>query len=286
MSSASPPPDPRRLAALFAASDPEAARDLAAAAAQHQAHTRRSHPPAPLRGTEVAAHRALPGALLVGGSEAPEIAAAAAQHQASTRAPRGRRAAPAAEAARSAPPRQYLHRAPTRSPVLNAFLHEIGSLGLVRADVGVTEEHLLAPRLLEQARRLWLQAMLLMGKTEELRQVRRYTAIVENDAAADFLLQRATRAPGKLGAIARDHESLSEEADPLLRHCVRAAFAGCLAALAVERTGVHALEDLKAELGRLTMVAGRGQRRPAVRTDGGGEGERASPATPAAARRR
>lgn len=211
-----------------------------------------------------------------------ELAAAASEH-AKTRSPRRRRPEARKEGRPSLRARDYVQRTPTRSAVLNAFLHEIGDLGLVRAEVGVIDEHLLAARLVEHARRLWMQALALKGHEDQARQVKRYTAPVENDTAAAFLIKRAVASHGRLGEIARDHEA-EAEADPPRRHCVTAAFAGCLAKLAVERLGVHALEDLRTDLRKLTTAPAPGARRRAVRTEGlpaEEHGARAPAATPA-----
>jgi hypothetical protein len=216
------------------------------------------------------------------GDADPATELAAAAEHARARGPRLRKATGSGVARPpSRPAPTYQHDTPTRSAVLNAFLHEIGVLGLVRAEAGVIDEHLLAARLVEHARRLWMQALALKGHADQAREVKRYTAPVANDTAAAFLIKRATASHGKLGQIARDHEA---EGDPARARCVMAAFAGRLAGLAVERLGAHALEDLRQDLRGLTTARSPLARRRAVRAEGRPADERAPEAPPATRR--
>src|SRR5262245_52971203 len=72
---------------------------------------------------------------------------------------------PPASAVMKAEPRVYVHDTPTRSPVLNALLHELGGNGLIPANVAVYDEHTLAPALLECARR-HIAPMIAIGDAE------------------------------------------------------------------------------------------------------------------------
>src|SRR3954453_16935801 len=87
-------------------------------------------------------HAAQLSALLSGEdpAAAAAVAASAARHVARARQARGRGPhaiqalfdqSPAAPSAAPGGPRVYAHEGPTRSLVLNAFLHEIGQPGLV-----------------------------------------------------------------------------------------------------------------------------------------------------------
>src|SRR4051812_603760 len=106
---AAPDPHAAQLSALLSGEDPAAAAAVAASAARHVARARHA------RSTAPQALRAL-----FDQSPAPPDAASNA-------------------------PRRYVHEGPTRSLVLNAFLHELGQPGLVPANCSVFNEHTLAP---------------------------------------------------------------------------------------------------------------------------------------------
>src|SRR5262245_61406212 len=72
---------------------------------------------------------------------------------------------PPASAVMKTEPRVYVYDTPTRSPVLNALLHEFGGSGLVPAKVAVYDEHALAPALFECARR-YIAPMIAIGDAE------------------------------------------------------------------------------------------------------------------------
>jgi hypothetical protein len=219
-----------QLSALLSAEDPTAAAAVAASAARHVARARHAR------------------------SRAPSALGAVLDHS-----PPPPLVAPTA-------PRKYAHPAPTRSLVLNAFLHEIGQPGLVPANSSVFNEHTLAPRLLECTRRYWSQVMVSAGDVAAALRLEAEIPPILNDRAARFHLRRALSAPGELGDIARDYEAhrgLIAELSPDDREagCIMAAFAGRLVALVEQRLGPYILEDVRWALGRL-LSEGPPPRRP------------------------
>ena len=193
------------------------------------------------------------------GAEA--LAAGAARHFERTR--RGRQRP---HAAATAAPRVYLHEEPTGSPVLNAFLHQFGAGDLVPADVAVFDEHRLAPRLVECARRQ-LASMLAAGGDAEtgLFFAGEIPPITSAHAARMYLRQAAAAGEGELGAIARDYEEHrrregAPEHDDRLGSAIMAAFAGRLLSYATRILGTRVREDVRASLGKLTS-AGKGPTR-------------------------
>ena len=209
-----------RLSALLAPENPDAAEALAASAARHVARARqvRSRAPAALQ---------------------------AAQELTPTPPPVGVRAA-----------RQYAHKGPTRSLVLNAFLHALGQTSLVLPSTPVLNEQTLAPRLLESTRHLWAHVMRDAGDSEAALRLVTEVPPITNDRAARFHLRRAVGLDNELGEIARDYEEhrsrLGEpESDDRQASCLMATFAGCLAAHVEQRLGPHIFEEVGASLRRL-----------------------------------
>lgn len=203
----------------------------------------------------------------------PDPAAAQARTQRAARhfdrTRRGRDAAPASKAM-NAEPRAYVHDTPTRSPVLNAFLHELRGDALIPVDVAVYDEHTLAPALLECARR-YIAPMIAMGDADlALTFAEQFPPIV-GEAAARMYLRQAARVAGELGAMARDYAAHRDQAqaaqhDDRLASCIMAAFAGRMLAYAARRLGPHVRRDVRAELQRLTSEERAASRRPAGRT--------------------
>src|SRR5688572_13443283 len=115
-----------QLAELLAAVDPAAAERLAGGAARHFERERRERHRAPVK---------LDAAL----------------------------GAPPSERTAAGGARLYLHPEPTRSPVLNAFLNELGGKGLVPANANIFNEHKLAPRLIELARQRLVSMLIASG---------------------------------------------------------------------------------------------------------------------------
>lgn len=229
MSSKKPPPrsiaaQAAELVALLSATDPAAADERAGIAKRHFERSRRARP---------ARHAA----------GKPEAAGAAANP-------------PGGTAARSA--RDYLHTTPTPSPVLNAFLNELGGGGgdLVPADVHVFDEHTLAPRLVELARKRVISMLLAVGKPDVALVLGQLPPIA-NERAARLFMRRAVHVGGDLGAITRDYgrhyrRSGAPEQDDQLGGCIMAAFAGRLNAMAEKLLGPHVRADIRAELEQLT----------------------------------
>ncbi|WP_437738319.1 hypothetical protein [Sorangium sp. So ce1335] len=194
---------------------------------------------------------------------ASERAGSAARHF--ERARRARSARPLAAARPDADPspppgaaREYLHAEPTRSPVLNAFLSELGAEGraLVPATVHVFDEHTLAPRLVELARQRVVSMLLAVGRTEVAMTLAQMPPIA-NERAARLFMRQAVHVGGDLGAITRDYarhyrRSGAPERDDQRAGCIMATFAGRLIAMAEKLLGPHVRADVRAELERLT----------------------------------
>lgn len=209
-----------RLSALLAPENPDAAEALAASAARHVARARQARSRAP-------------------------AAVEAAQELTPTPPPVGVRVA-----------RRYAHKGPTRSLVLNAFLHALGQPNLVLPSTPVLNEQTLAPRLLEATRHLWAHVMRDAGDPEAALRLVTEIPPITNDRAARFHLRRAVGLDNELGEIARDYEEHRSrlgdpESDDRQAGCIMAAFAGCLAAHVEQRLGPHIVDEVGASLRRL-----------------------------------
>jgi hypothetical protein len=204
-------------------------------------------------------------------AEDAELAALAARHLARTR----RAPAQATVAPRKTPPqapRSYVHDKPTRSGVLNAFLHELGGEGLVPVGVDVPEEHALPARLMEFGRKYMAPMAAAAGSVEAALRLAAETQRIENERAARLFLRQASRAggAGELLAIARDYEAHRERAgkpeqDDLLGACMMAAFAGKLCALAERMLGTYVRDELRVALRTLVRDGRPRTRHPGVR---------------------
>ncbi|APR83917.1 Hypothetical protein A7982_09266 [Minicystis rosea] len=182
------------------------------------------------------------------------------------------RHAPAASAATSVeqPPIVYVHQTPTSSAVLNAFIHAFGAYGLVPDTVGVPDEHLLAPRLVEVARRHWSMLLRMAGHEELADEVEERTAPIENELAARFIIRRALGTSGELGAIARDYDEHHKRAgaperDDWVAHAMMATFAGRLLQHASNKLGPYVRDDVRRVLQALTVTSSLPARQVAVR---------------------
>ncbi|WP_437282963.1 hypothetical protein WME90_21035 [Sorangium sp. So ce375] len=154
--------------------------------------------------------------------------------------------------------REYLRTAPTRSPVLNAFLSELGteSEALVPASVHVFDEHTLAPRLVELARQRVVSMLLAVGRTEVALTLAQMPTIA-NERAARLFMRQAVHVGGDLGVITGDYarhyrRSGAPERDDQRAGCIMAAFAGRLCAMAERLLGSHVRAELRAALETLT----------------------------------
>jgi hypothetical protein len=218
------------------------------------------------RSTSALAAARLSALLAPANADAAEaLAASAARHVARARQARGRAPAvvDAAQEVTPTPPavgvreaRRYAHRGPTRSLVLNAFLHALGQPSLVLPSVPVLNEHTLAPRLLECTRHLWAHVMRDAGDSAAALRLVTEVPPITNDRAARFHLRRAVSLDNELGEIARDYEEHRSrlgdpESDDRQAGCIMATFAGRLAAHVEQRLGPHVLEDVGASLRRL-----------------------------------
>lgn len=158
------------------------------------------------------------------------------------------------------PTRSYAHKGPTRSLVLNAFLHALGQTTLVLPSTPVLNEQTLAPRLLESTRHFWAHAMRDAGDPEAALRLVTEVPPITNDRAARFHLRRAVGLDNELGEIARDYEEHRSrrgdpESDDRLAGCIMAAFAGCLAAHVEQRLGPHIFDEVGASL-RVLLAEG------------------------------
>jgi hypothetical protein len=191
----------------------------------------------------------------------------------------GRSRTPAPHSTPEAAPRTYVHDSPTRSAVLNAFLHELGGTGSTPLGVAVYDEHTLAPRLIECARRHMPSMLVTAGGAETAMAFAEQFPAIANERAARMYVRQAARVTGELGTIARDYESHRAQAgmpeqDDRLASCIMAAFAGRMLAYMEQRLGPHVREDVRAELQKLTSEERAAVRRPAARmiqTPGGSE---------------
>ncbi|AUX42511.1 hypothetical protein SOCE26_039440 [Sorangium cellulosum] len=245
-----------QLVELLGATDPAAAQEREGSAARHfeRARARASRPQAPAKPGAGASPPA--GATAPGGATTPGGATASG----------GATAPPGAAAARV-----YLHAGPTRSPVLNAFLNELGGdlEKLVDATVHVFDEHTLAPRLVELARQRVVSMLLAQSKTEAGLVLSQLPPIA-NERAARHFMRQAVHVGGGLGAITRDYgrhhrRTGSPDHDDLHASCIMATFAGRLNAMAEKLLGPHVRGELRAELERLTSQGRPPARRPRAR---------------------
>jgi hypothetical protein len=226
---AAPDPHAAQLSALLSGEDPLAAAAVAASAARHVARARHAR------------------------STAPHVIQSLFDQS------------PAPPAAAPGGGRVYAHEGPTRSLVLNAFLHEIGQPGLVPANSSVFNEHTLAPRLLECTRRYWSQVMVSAGDVDAALRLEAEIPPIVNERAARFHLRRALWVREGLGDIARDYEEhrsrLPEPStDDREAGCIMAAFAGRLVVLVEQRLGPYIFEDVRWALGRLLAEGPEGRR--------------------------
>jgi hypothetical protein len=225
-----PDPHAAQLSALLSGADPAAAAAVAASAARHVARARHARATAP---HAIHAHF---------------------------------EQSPAPPPVTSSGARVYTHEGPTRSLVLNAFLHELGQPALVPANSTVFNEHTLAPRLLECTRRYWSHVMVSAGDVDAALRLEAEIPPIGNERAARFHLRRALQLRDELGDIARDyeeHRSQLPEAsgDDRQAGCMMAAFAGRLVVLVEQRLGPYIFEDVRWALGRL-LSEGPPPRRP------------------------
>lgn len=219
-----------RLLELLSAADPEQAEQRARSAAQHFERERRPRSSARQRGA---------------GASSP-------QGEAGARAER-----------------EYLHRGPTRSAVLNAFLSELGGRTIVPVNATVYNEHTLAPRLVELARQRLPSMLLASGKTEAGLLLAGRLKPIENERAARLFLRQAAQQGSDLGAIARDYEAArgragAPEQDDLHASCIMAAFAGRMIALAERLLGPHVRDEVRDELSQWTSEGSAAARRRRV----------------------
>ncbi len=215
-----PDPHAAQLSALLSGEDPVAAAALAASAAKHVARARHARQTAPHALKALFEQSPLPSPVSSNGA------------------------------------RSYAHEGPTRSLVLNAFLHEVGQPGLVPASCSVFNEQTLAPRLLECTRRYWSQVMVSAGDVDAALRLEAELPPIVNERAARFHLRRALHVRDALGDIARDYEEhrsqMPESAgDDRRAGCILAAFAGRLVLLVEQRLGPYILDDVRWVLGRL-----------------------------------
>lgn len=203
------------------------------------------------------------------------------------KARRPRAAAPTPEAQPKA--RTYVHREPTGSPVLNAFLHEFRGYRAVPANASILDEHRIAPALFEQARRWWPNLLRATGNEDLAALIEKQTVPITNERAARFLMQLAAGLQGELGDIAREYVDYRRRAgdperDDRGAHCRMATFAGWLLAKARERCGDHVVDDVKAALRPFVRQASATTRRAPVRAPQGAEDAPQQDARGAAAR--
>jgi hypothetical protein len=174
----------------------------------------------------------------------------------------------------------YLRPAPTRSRVLNAFLHEAASAAVAAPPVGVLDEQALAPKLVELARRYMEPMAAAAGNVEAALRIAAEVPEVTGERGARLVIRRALTDPGALGMIARDYDEHLEQAgaaahDDLLASAMLAAFAGRIVAHAERLLGPHVRDEVTTALRGL--VSGREgsippperggtQRRPVVRS--------------------
>lgn len=165
--------------------------------------------------------------------------------------------------------REYLHRGPTRSLILNAFLSELGGRAIAPVNATVYNEHTLAPRLVELARQRLPSMLLASGQTEAGLLLAARLKPIENERAARLFLRQAAQQGSDLGAIARDYEAArgragAPEQDDLHASCIMAAFAGRMIALAERLLGPHVRDEVRDELSQWTSEGTAATRRRRV----------------------
>ena len=208
---------------------------------------------------------------IVSGEDPATQKALAERHQARTRRPRSVKAMPAVHPeARGAT--TYLRVGPTRSRVLNAFLHEAGVAGLLAPDVIVLDEQALAPKLVELARKYFAPMLAAAGTVEGALRIAADLPPVTGERGARLVVRRALSAPGPLGAAARDYEehrrkTATPEQDDLEGQAILAAFAGRIVAQAERLLGPYVRDEVRTTLRSLAPPRGEGRpaRKPSVR---------------------
>jgi hypothetical protein len=200
-----------------------------------------------------------------------KVVAQAAKRHASRARQRGKNT----RAATSEKGRTYLHDRPTRSRVLNAFLHEIGGEALVDEGVEVPDEHTLAPRLLEGARGYLAPLVAATGSAEVALRIATESVPITNELAARRFLRWAAGAAGggALSAIADHYDKHrrragAPERDDLLAAAIMAAFAGRIIVYAQRLLGPHVRAEVKRSLERLTVEGRARARRQRARAPG------------------
>ncbi|EYF02349.1 hypothetical protein [Chondromyces apiculatus] len=226
-----PPPNTApaaRMAELLAATEPEAAEVLGEHARKHFERTRKkaARAPVPLK-------------------ELVQKATKGAQSRAQD--------AQDAQTEVAAGERSYQHEGPTKSKVLNAFVHELGSERLVSVDTAVLHEEVLAPKLFELARRYMVRLLMIIGRTDTALGVAPMVRPVVNEMGARLHLRQAAREQGALGDIARDYVERYErqgrpERDDREASCMMAAFAGRLLGYAEAKLGEHVRDEVREAL--------------------------------------
>jgi len=183
----------------------------------------------------------------------------------------------AAERQRAAP-RVYLHDRPTRSRVLNAFLHELGETYSARARV--VDERALAFELFGVARP-YLVRMLVRDNVQAALRFATELDGASNEGMARLALPQVAKArAGELTVIARDHEQRRAvaPAGDLLSSCIVATFAARIVLYAERLQGPHAREDALGAVRRLLN-------RPVASAGRAASAEEAEQSPPAAVRR-
>ncbi|AKT35982.1 hypothetical protein [Chondromyces crocatus] len=180
---------------------------------------------------------------------------------------------PSARAVRTADAKPHEHEGPTRSLVLNAFVHQLGSERLISIDAVVLHEEDLAPKLFELSRRYMARLLMLIGHADTALAVAPMLRPVVNAEGARLHIRQAAKEPGALGAIARDYVAYRERhgnpaKDDRHASCVMAAFAGKLLTYAEARLGEHVRDEVRESLEALLeseRVAAARKRRPPPR---------------------
>lgn len=192
-------------------------------------------------------------AALVSGLEPETQKALADKHAARTRKPRSVKAMPSVKVSPTEP-LGYLRAGPTRSRVLNAFLHEARALALLPPDCPVLlDEHALAPRLVEISRKYLAPMAAAAGNVEAAFRLLSELSPVTTERGAELVLRRALTISGPLGAIARDYEAHRQRAsqlphDALVTSAIFAAFAGRCVSLAANLLGSHVRDEVQTAL--------------------------------------
>lgn len=228
---------------MLAGEDPDAARALAEGSANHFQRTRLRSP----------------------ARRAPAAATAGTEEARPTSKPLVPQRAP-----KEPTERTYRHEGPTRSLVLNAFVHAFEAFGFVGENATVFDEHLLAVRLLDFSRPYWARILFARREAASALAVMTEVPPITNELGARFYLKRWAQVRGELGGIARAYFALRRqkgdpESDDLRMHCVMATFAARVLRCAEEAVGPYVREDVRAELRRLAVESSAAGRRPATR---------------------